>query len=185
MEPDKFRESRQAINRLCKNINVLIEEKDLEASTEGYEEVSSKLDLLKPHAEGEIQKRSVKNLGIKLKSLSTYIGKLKPKKKPGVRGGKRTAKPAIVWDEDRVGELSPVFLEKVFANMANDADARVCFGTTGKGIRPSYQIEFANQDTTTFSGSGHNPVKKPLSAAAKKTSKPFSYEVIGSILGKK
>lgn len=185
MEPNKFRESRQAINRLCKNINILIEQKDLEASKEGYQEVSSKLDTLTPHAEGEIQKRSVRNLEIKIKSLSNYIGKLKPKKKPGGKPRGTTAKPAIVWDEERLGQLSPLFLGKVFANMGDDKDAQVCFGTTGKGIRPSYQIEFGNKDKTTFSGSGHTPVGKSLSTAAKKTVQSFSYEVIDSILNKK
>ena len=134
MEPEKFRESRLAINQLCKNIDLLIEQKDLEASKEGFEEVSSKLDILKPQAEGEIQKRSVKNLGIKLKGLSIFIAKLKPKKKPAA---KKAPKIFISWDEERLGQLSPAFLKKVFMNMGNDTAATICFGTTGKGIRPS------------------------------------------------
>ncbi|MBU1697858.1 MAG: hypothetical protein KKD21_12585, partial [Proteobacteria bacterium] len=133
MEPDKFRESRQAINRLCKGIDLLIEQKELEASTEGHIEVSSRLDVLKPQAEGEIQERSVKNLGIKIRGLSTLISKLKPKKKQAI---KKEAKIAIAWDEERLGQLSTAFLKKVFMNMGDDTKARVCFGTTGKGIRP-------------------------------------------------
>ncbi|MDA3791701.1 MAG: hypothetical protein PF503_24785 [Desulfobacula sp.] len=179
MEPDKFRESRQAINRLCKGIDLLIEQKELEASTEGHIEVSSRLDILKPQAEGEIQERSVKNLGIKLKGLSTLIAKLKPKKKPAI---KKEPKIAIVWDEERLGQLSTAFLGKVFKNMGDDKNTMVCFGTTGKGIRPSYQIEFGNQETKAFTGSGHKPQAKTILPGTKKKSQPFSHEVIDSIL---
>jgi hypothetical protein len=182
MEPNKFRESRQAINRLCENVNLLIDQKDLEASKEGFEEVNSKLDILRPQAEGEIQERSVKNLGVKVNALLTNIGKLKPKKKKANRTGKRVPKIAIVWDEERLGQLSPVFLGKVFKNMGKDKNSRVCFGTTGKGIRPSYQIEFANQETIGFTGSGHKPQAKPISTETKNISQPFAHEVIGSIL---
>lgn len=183
MEPNKFRESRQAINRMCANIDVLIGQKDLENSRECHEEVSSKLDILTPLAEGEIQERSVKNLSVKLRGLSTLIAKLKPKKKPR-KPGEKVIKILINWDEERVGQLSPVFLKKLYENMKNDADSQVYFGRTGKGIRPSYQIEYGNTDTTTFSGSGHKPVKKSLSTASTKRSDPFSHEIIGSILKK-
>jgi len=182
MEPDKFRKSRQAINRLCKDIDLLIEQKELESSTEGYEEVSSKLDILRPQAEGEIQKRSVKNLGIKIKGLSTHIAKLKPKKKPARTAGESKPKVFIEWDKERLGQLSKSFLEKVFNNMVDDKNANVCFGTTGKGIRPSYQIEFGNHETTAFTGSGHRPQEKSLSTGSKNKSRPFSQEEIGSIL---
>ncbi|MCK5837114.1 MAG: hypothetical protein KAH09_07600 [Desulfobacula sp.] len=182
MEPNKFRESRQAINRLCENIIVLIEQNALEASKEGHQEVSSQLDLLRPHAEGEIQKRSVKNLGMKINGLLTRIGKLKPKKKPAKKDGKSGAKTGITWNEERVGQLSTVFLQKLFTNMGDDTNAKVCFGTTGKGIRPNYQIEFSNQEITVFTGSGHKPLDKPLSAGTKKISQPFPQDLIGSIL---
>ncbi len=181
MEPDKFRESRQAINRMCENINLLIDQKDLEASKEGFEKVSSQLDILTPQAEGEIQERSVKNLSIKLKGLSIYIAKLKPKKKKK-KAGKKVPKIAIVWDEERLGQLSPVFLGKVFKNMGDDTDAKVSFGTTGKGIRPSYQIKFGNKERKAFIGSGHKPQTKPLSSGTKNISQPFAYGVIDSIL---
>ncbi len=180
MDPNKFRESRQEINRLCENINILIEENALEASKAGYQEVTTKLDTLRPKAEGEIQERSVKNLSVKIGALATYIDKLKPEKKRAA--GKKGTKTAIIWDEERIGQLSPAFLKKLFANMGNDSDAKVCFGTTGKGIRPSYQIEFSDQNIIAFSGSGHNPLEKTLSSGAKKISQPFSHEVIASIL---
>ncbi|MBU1343127.1 MAG: hypothetical protein KKE44_25805 [Proteobacteria bacterium] len=182
MEPDKFRESRQEINRMFKNINALIDQNELEASKSCYQEVYSKLDKLKPQAEGEIQERSVKNLGIRINSLLNFIGKLKPPKKTANKDGKTTPKTVIVWDEDLVAKLSPGFLKKVLTNMGEDTDARVCFGTTGKGIRPGYQVEFSNQEKTTFSGSGHSPVKKPLSANSKQISQPFSHGLIDSIL---
>lgn len=181
MEPDKFRESRQAINRLCKGVDLLIEQKDLEASNEGFAEVRSKLDILTPQAEGEIQERSVRNLGIKLKGLSILIAKLKPKKKK-IRKLNAEPKIAIVWDKERLGQLSPVFLEKVFKNIGDDKEAMISFGTTGKGIRPSYQIEYGNKETKAFTGSGHKPQVKSLSPGSKNISQPFSYGVIHSIL---
>lgn len=182
MEPNKFRESRLAINRLCENINILIDNKDLETSKESYQEVASQLDELKPQAEGEIQKRSVKNLSVKVNGLLTNIDKLKPKSKAGGKRKKKDAEPDIIWDKERMGQLAKVFLGKVFTNMARDAEAKVYFNTTGKGIRPSYLVEFSNNDSITFSGSGHSPLKKPLSAATKKISTPFSYEDIEAVL---
>ncbi len=184
MEPNKFRESRQAINRLCKNIDSLIEAKSLEASKEIYEEVYTQWETLNPQAEGEIQERSVKNLSVKINGLSMRIGKLKPAKKPAKKGAKK-GPTGIVWDEERVGQLSPAFLKKLLSNMAKDTGATVCFGTTGKGIRPNYQIQFSNEDVTVFTGSGHKPLDKPLSAGAKKISKAFPYEVVDSALAKK
>ncbi len=184
MEPNKFRESRQAINRLCKNIDNLIEEKSLEGSKEIYEEVYAKWETLNPQAEGEIQERSVKNLSVKINGLSMRIAKLKPAKKPKIKG-ERKGPTGIVWDEERVGQLSPAFLKKLLTNMAKDADAAVCFGTTGKGIRPNYQVHYSNKEVIVFTGSGHKPLDKPISAGAKKISQPFSFEVIASALNKK
>ena len=184
MEPNKFRESRQAINRLCKNIDDLIEEKSLEGSTVIYEEAYAKWEVLNPLAEGEIQERSVKNLSVKINGLSSRIAKLKPAKKPSKRGAKKEP-TGIVWDDERVGQLSPGFLQKLIGNMAKDTGSTVCLGTTGKGIRPNYQIQYSDEQVIVFTGSGHKPLDKPLSAGAKKISQPFSYEVIESALGKK
>lgn len=181
MEPNKFRESRRAINKMCKNIDHLIEEKALEESKECYEKVCTQWDTLSPQAEGEIQERSVKNLSVKINGLSTRIGKLKSPKK---RAAKRGTKVGIVWNEERLGLLAPVFLKKVLTNMGDDTGAKVSFGTTGKGIRPNYQIEFSSKETTVYTGSGHKPLDKPLSAAASKRSQPFPQQLIDSVLGK-
>ncbi|MFO7913758.1 MAG: hypothetical protein R6V15_16510 [Desulfotignum sp.] len=181
MEPDKFRESRQEINRMCRNVYALIDKKALEESKEGYEKVHERLDILKPQAEGEIQKRSVKNLGLKLKNLSTLIRKLKPK----AAASRKAGKPGIVWDEERLGELATPFLEKVFQNMGTDEASTVCLGTTGKGIRPNYQIQFSDKTTISFSGSSHKPSKKPDATKTKNISLPFSRAVIENVLGQK
>jgi len=181
MEPDKFRESRQEINRMCRNVHALIDKKALEESKEGYEKLHERLDTLKPQAEGEIQKRSVKNLGLKLKNLSTLIRKLKPKtgtsRKAGISG--------IVWDEKRLAELATPFLEKMSRNMGTDEGATVRLGTTGKGIRPNYQIQFSDKSITAFSGSSHKPSQKPDAGKAKNISPPFSRTVIQNILADK
>ncbi|WP_022663887.1 hypothetical protein [Desulfospira joergensenii] len=181
MDPNKFRESREAINRLCDNINLLIDQKALEASKECYEEVNECLDVLRPQAEGKIQKRSVKNLGSKLRVLSTRIKKLKPKKassKPGKAS-------RILWDEKRVAGLSDPFLKKLLINMGDDQEAQVCFGTSGKGIRPNYQIQFASKEIIAFNGSSHKQNSKLISGDPGKLSPPFSMDVIKKSLGAK
>lgn len=181
MEPDKFRESRQEINRMCENVHSLIDQKALEASKAGYDKVNERLDILTPQAEGEIQERSVKNLGLKVKHLSTRISKLKPK----AGSGRKRESAGIVWDEERLGQLATVFLEKVVNNLADDPDAEVCFGTTGKGIRPNYQIRFQSGETVSVSGSSHKPVQKPASGKVKNISLPFSRAVIEKVLNQK
>lgn len=178
MEPDKFRESRQEINRMCENVHALIDQKALEASKEGYQEVNERLDILRPQAEGEIQERSVKNLGLKLKNLSNLISKLKPKS----GGTRKKGKAGIEWTEERLAELAPAFLEKVFANMGDDDATEVCFGTTGKGIRPNYLIRAGEGDPVSFSGSSHKPNNKPVSGKVKNISLPFPRAVIQKIL---
>jgi hypothetical protein len=178
MEPDKFRESRQEINRMCKSVHALIDRKDLEESKAGYEKVHEQLKILKPQAEGEIQKRSVKNLGIKLKNLSTLIRKLKPKS----GGTRKSGKAGIVWDETRLAQLNPVFLEKMIQNMGTDDQAAIRLGTTGKGIRPNYQIHFSDQTVTAYSGASHQPNQKPGAAKTKNISPPFSRTVIETAL---
>ncbi len=174
MDPNKFRESREAINRLCENIDLLIDQKALEASKERYSEVNDCLEALRPKAEGEIQQRSVKNLGSKLKALSARISKLKPKKTAS-RKGKATR---ITWDENRVAMLSNAFLEKVLANMGQDTGARVFFGTSGKGIRPNYQISYSSNETIAFNGSSHKQNTSVISGNSAKLSPPFPMEVI-------
>ncbi len=181
MEPDKFRASRQAINRLCENLNLLIQENAVDASRECFEKAEQALAQLKPQAEGEIQKRSVKNLGMKINYLKTHVDKLKTGKSPGSRSA-TSVNPAVVWDEEKIQQLAPAFLSKVLLNMGDDTDADVCFGTTGKGIRPSYQIRFADKKTTAFSGNNHKPLAGTLPVGSSKLSSPFPHKVVKTIL---
>ncbi|WDP89155.1 MAG: hypothetical protein HUN04_05195 [Desulfobacter sp.] len=183
MEPNKFRESRQAINRMCEHIDLLIEKKAVEESKTSFEEVNSELENLRPQAEGEIQERSVKNLGMKLNILAGRISKLKEKKATRQRssGGKQN----IQWDENRVGQLAEAFLVKLTDNMAGDKEAKVFFGTTGKGIRPNYRIEFGDGRVVGFTGSGHKPQDPLPATGAGNLSDPFPFEVIQSILENK
>jgi hypothetical protein len=167
-----------AINQKCDEITDLIDKKDREESLNIHNKVSFMLDKLTPDAEGEIQERSVENLSFKLKALLTLIEKIKPVKTP-----RSTVKSdPIVWNEKRLEELSTGYLSKVVSNMGEDKKAAVCFSTAGKGIRPSYQIEFANQDVVAFSGSDHTPLKRRFAAGSSKMSEYFSHSVIGSIL---
>ena len=184
MEPNKFRESRQAINRMCENIDQLIEKKDVEESKARFEQVFGELDALRPQAEGEIQERSVKNLGMKLNVLKMRIAKLKAKRTSSRKSG-GGAKVQIEWNEERVGQLSTPFLEKAFANMEGDAESKIFFGTTGKGIRPNYRIEYTDGRMVAYTGSGHKPQETPSASGAKNLSAPFAFPVIESILNAK
>jgi len=179
MEPDRFRESRQAINRLCENMNGFIEENDVEASRQCWEKAREQLDILTPQADDEIQERSVKNLGLKIKHLLSQIDKIKVKKVSAASLEKSQGVP-VEWDEDRIKKFSPAYLKKVSANMGNDSKACVCFDTSGKGVRPSYEIRFENMSTLTYSGSNHKLREKSLSAG--KISRPFSAMAIDSAL---
>jgi len=181
MEPDRFRESRQAINRLCENLNVLIEQSAVDASRECCREAQTQLDRLIPQADDEIQQRSVKNLGMKIKHLLGLINKIKVKKS-SIAGIEKKQAIAVEWDEDRIKQLSPAFLKKVSTNMGNDPKACVCFDITGKGVRPSYQIRFGNQETATFSGSCHKLREKALVDGPHKISRSFTATAIDSAL---
>lgn len=181
MEPDRFRESRQAINRLCENMNGFIEESDVEASRQCWEKAREQLDILIPQADDEIQERSVKNLGLKIKYLLSLIDKIKVKKGSAASIEKNQVVP-VEWNEDRIKQFSPAFLKKLSANMGNDSKACVCFDTTGKGIRPSYEIRFGNNETATYSGSSHKLREKPLSGGSRKLSRPFSTTAVDSAL---
>lgn len=184
MEPNQFRETRLKINKLCNDVVLFVDKKDADASNGAIEKANELLTALTPEADGEIQERSVKNLGLKIKVAKTLIKKIKPKKKKAKRA-KAAPKQYIKWDATRLETLSVNYLAKVFANMASGNESKVCFSAVGKGVRPSYQIEFDDGIKTPFSGSGHKPLKRNLSSGDKEISPPFSRSVIESILEKK
>ena len=178
MEPNKFRDSRVEINRLIDAIHDMIERRTTHSLQTKFDDLCSMLDVLTPQAEGEIQERSVKNLSIKLKILNTRLEKLKTKKSTASKRNRA----GIDWDEETIGGLAQVFLEKVRTNMGEDGEATVCFGTSGKGIRPNYHIHFTDGSTVSFSGSNHKPDGKSVSQTSKKMSSPFAREIIENIL---
>ena len=183
MEPNKFRESRLSINRMYDKIDQLIEKNAVEESKSSLEQANADLDALRPEAEGDIQKRSVKNLAIRLNHLDTRIQKLKTKRTVSSKAG--GGKAAIEWDEGRISQLAVSYLENVYANMKGDEASRVLLGTTGKGIRPNYRIEYSDGRVSGFTGSGHKPQKDQPAAAQKNLSDPFPCKVIKSILDAK
>ncbi len=66
--------------------------------------------------------------------------------------------------------------------MAADAEAKVFFGTTGKGIRPNYRIQFNDKRVLGFTGSGHKPQDDLPASGAKNLSDPFAFQVIETAL---
>ena len=182
MEPTKFRESRIAINRLCEQMDQLIENKEVDESRACFVQAFGELDELRPKASGEIQERSVKNMAMRLKGMDDRISKLKTKGTTSGSGSR--VKNNIEWDLDRVAQLSKTFLEKVLKNMAGDSESKVVFGTTGKGIRPNYQIKFKDGEIGSFTGSGHKPKAGPKGQGAKNLSSPFPFQDIDGILNK-
>ena len=183
MEPNKFRESRLSINRLCEQMDQLIEKKEVDESKVCFDQAFGELDELKPKASGDIQERSVKNLAMRLKGMEDRISKLKTKG-TGSSGSGSRVKNNIEWDIDRVAQLSKAFLEKVLENMAGDPESKVLFGTTGKGIRPNYQIEFQDARMVSFTGSGHKPKAGAPGQGAKNLSAPFPFPVVEAVLNK-
>lgn len=183
MEPSKFRESRLSINRLCEQMDQLIEQKEVDESRACFDQAFGELDELKPKASGDIQERSVKNLAMKLKGMEDKISKLKTKGTSSSGSGSRV-KNNIEWDIDRVAQLSETFLEKVLKNMADDPESKVFFGTTGKGIRPNYQIQFKDGQITSFTGSGHKSKAVSPGQGAKNLSASFSFQEVDAILNK-
>ncbi|MGD9825270.1 hypothetical protein [Desulfobacter sp.] len=181
MEPSKFRKSRLAINRLCEQMDQLIEDKEVDESRACFDQAFGELDELRPKASGDIQERSVKNLTMKLKGMEDRISKLKTKGTASSGPGSRV-KNNIEWDIDRVAQLSKAFLEKVLENMAGDPGSNVLFGTTGKGIRPNYQIEFKDGRMASFTGSGHKPKAGAKDQGAKNLSAAFPFQDIYAIL---
>jgi hypothetical protein len=183
MEPSKFRESRLSINSLCEQLDQLIEQEEVDESRACFEQAFGELDELKPKVSGDIQERSVKNLAMKLKGMEERISKLKTKGTASSGSGSRV-KNNIEWDIDRVAQLARTFLEKVLKNMAGDPESKVFFGTTGKGIRPNYQVQFKEGQITSFTGSGHKPKAVSAGEGAKNLSAPFSFEEVDAILNK-
>ena len=182
MEPNLFRESRLSINRMYKRIDRLIEKKAVEESLSSLEKVEEDLAALRPKAEGEIQKRSVKNLKIRYKYLAARVRKLKTTRATSGTSGRSRKLPAIQWDEQRLSQLSKGYLEKLFDNMKGDPKAVVMLGTTGKGIRPNYQIQYNDGSVKGFTGSGHK-VREVLAAdGGKNLSPPFNLGVIEQVL---
>jgi hypothetical protein len=56
---------------------------------------------------------------------------------------------SITWGTS-IETLGFLFLQKVLSNMATDSSVR--FGQTGKGIRPNYQVTYANGEIAVFRG---------------------------------
>ncbi|MCF6247908.1 MAG: hypothetical protein L3J69_11160 [Desulfobacula sp.] len=184
MEPNKFREARIEIGQVCEHIAVLVANKEGEEAKSDFEKANQLLDTLTPKAEGEIQERSVKNLGLKIKAASMAIEKMKPAKKPR-RARTLSPEEIIDWTQERLATLSDNYLGKVFANLGSDEGNIVYFSATGKGVRPSYQIDFGNKKITAFSGSGHKPLKRKLPGGTERISPPFSRSTIEAILNRK
>ncbi len=178
MEPDQFRESRLAINHLCDSILKMIDAKNAEKANSCHDEAREKLEILRSGAEGEVQERSVKNLTSKVNMLSMQIQKIKP----ASSAAKRKKSQGIVWDEKRIAALAPNFLLKVLENMGTHKHVTVCFGTSGKGIRPNYQILLGPEKSMAYSGSNHKPLAKTMNAKSGRVSRPFTRNVIEKAL---
>ncbi|MFH2092965.1 MAG: hypothetical protein ABIJ31_11435 [Pseudomonadota bacterium] len=178
MDPDQFREIRVKISQLCDNIITLAENNDAQTSKNKLSQANVLLDGLTPQAEGEIQQRSVKNLGLKCNALSAMIDKIKVTKKAAPDSN-------IDWNEAYLSSLPGNYLSKVFANMGSDKTCRVCFSTAGSGIKASYQIDFGDGKCPAFSGSSHKELKRTLLQSSQKVSQPFSLSTIESIINKK
>lgn len=179
MDPDQFRKTRLEINSLIEDVKIDAENKKDEKASEKFAQASTLLEKLGEEAAGEIQLRSVKNIANKLKFSSDLIEKMKISKavsKKTVTGEK------IIWDKERLSCLSETFLVKLLDNMRSNTKSHVCMSPLGKGIKPSYQIDFRNGKISAFSGSNHKKLKRLISKDPLKTSPLFSFAEIKAIL---
>ena len=83
MDPKLFRESREKIEQICESIDALIKKK---AARESAEKLQTAQDLLKDLSElaqGEIQKRSVRNLEIQIGIVSEDIDNILSRREAG------------------------------------------------------------------------------------------------------
>ena len=87
----------------------------------------------------------------------------------------------LIWNEEQLMRLGNEFLNQVLMNMANDNSSVVCLGTTGKGIRPNYQITYSNGSSVAFSGINHKPDSRASSFDETKISEPFTYKFISKL----
>jgi len=184
MEPNKFRTARESINTLCDSMDSLIQKKVVDETKKILKKAVNKLADLVPQAEGTIQNRSVKNLDFKLKHFSLRIDKIKLPKRKTKAKARKPKEPDLIWDKEKIESLKLNFIKKALINMASDNSSVIRFGTTGKGIRPNYQITFSNGDTLVFNGSSHKSVQRKASFDKKKVSDPFDYELIEKIVEK-
>lgn len=185
MDPNQFRETRIEISQLCESIQALTDINDEETSKKKIDQAGVLLKGLTPKAEGEIQERSVKNLGLKIKAATSLIDKMKTTKKPSAKSKNAIPVEIIDWNEERLSTLSNNYLSKVLTNKGSDKDPEIRFGTIGKGVRPSYQIYFENGKSSAFSGSSHKLLKKKLPKSSQKISQPFPFSILESIIKKK
>ena len=86
MDPSLFRESREKIEQICEDIALLIKKKAVRASAEKLQKAQDSLKKLGKLARGEIQKRSVTNLNIKLSILSKNMDNILSKREAGKKG---------------------------------------------------------------------------------------------------
>ena len=178
MDPDQFREIRLKINRLNEDISMSAENKNEVVAIEKLAQATALIEKLVAEADGKIQTRSVKNLENKLKFASTLVEKIKISKTASKRP---VPLEKIIWDEERLSHLSNTFLTKLLDNMRTNTNSQVCFSTIGKGIKPSYQIDFGNGEIFAFSGSNHKKLKKNLPKNSERISPPFSFLKIKDI----
>lgn len=83
----------------------------------------------------------------------------------------------IVWNKEKLLQLGNEFLEQVLINMKDDNESVVCFGRTGIGIEPNYQITYSDESSETFRGRNHKHHERK-SFDGKRISEPFSHDYI-------
>lgn len=86
MDPEQFRESREKIEQICQDIDVLIKKKAVREIAEKLQCAQDLLKSLSKLAQGDVQKRSVTNLGVSIRILSEKIDKILSKRDAGKKG---------------------------------------------------------------------------------------------------
>lgn len=81
-----------------------------------------------------------------------------------------------------IDTLDPLFLLNVLNNLGDDDVAVVRFGTTGKGLRPNYEIDHGNGESYCFKGANHASLPSSETFDKKLLSAPISQKELEHLI---
>ena len=84
----------------------------------------------------------------------------------------------LCWTDDNLHTLGKVFLWKVLDNLRDNEGTTVRFGQTGEGIKPNYEITFANGRVWVLNGASHDTFPDTSTFDPQRVSTPFTRDQV-------